>query len=202
MPRVTAAYRRNRRDEIALAAVRCLQLRGLADTSIADIVAESGLSTGAIYANFKNKAELARYVANYLLTRQLDEFEARLTDGRLYTPGDVLNLFLTVLVEDDFPRDVLVQFWGAATTDPELRTVVDGAARTLAESLAAVIHPWAATHASGVRDRSALAQRVARVLVVLLQGHMVNSALMGQLASADFVDTLVLALCDTVTDPQ
>jgi AcrR family transcriptional regulator len=199
---VTAAYRQNRRDEIALAAVRCLQQRGLADTSIADIVAESGLSTGAIYANFKNKAELARYVANYLLTRQLDEFEARLTDGRLYTPGDVLNLFLTVLVEDDFPRDVLVQFWGAATTDPDLRTAVDGAARTLEESLAAAIHRWAATQASRVRDRNALAQRVARVLVVLLQGYMVNSALFGQLSSADFVDTVVLALCDTGADTR
>jgi hypothetical protein len=31
---------------------------------------------------------------------------------------------------------------------------------------------------------------------------MVNSALMGPLASADFVDTLVLAICDTGTDPQ
>jgi AcrR family transcriptional regulator len=199
---VTAAYRQNRRDEIALAAVRCLQHRGLADTSIADIVAESGLSTGAIYANFKNKAELARYVANYLLTRQLDEFEARLTDGRLYTPGDVLNLFLTVLVEDDFPRDVLVQFWGAATTDADLRAVVDGAARTLEGSLTVAIDRWAATHANRVRDRNALAQRVARVLVVLLQGYMVNSALIGQLSSVDFVDTVVVALCDTGTDAQ
>ena len=199
---MTAAYRQNRRDEIALAAVRCLQHRGLADTSIADIVAESGLSTGAIYANFKNKAELARYVANYLLTRQLDEFEARLTDGRLYTPGDVLNLFLAVLVEDDFPRDVLVQFWGAATTDPALRTVVDGAASTLEESLAVAIHRWASTHANRVRDRNALAKRVAHVLLVLLQGYMVNSALFGPLSGADFVDTVVLALRDTGTDAQ
>lgn len=199
---MTAAYRQNRRDEIALAAVRCLQHRGLAETSIADIVAESGLSTGAIYANFKNKAELARYVANYLLTRQLDEFEARLTDGRLYTPGDVLNLFLTVLVEDDFPRDVLVQFWGAATTDPALRTVVDGAASTLEESFAVVIQRWAATHANRARDRNALAQRVARVLVVLLQGYMVNSALFGPLSGAEFVDTVVLAVRDTGADAQ
>ena len=91
MPRVSDDYRRARRDEIAQAAIRCLERKGVHDTSIADIVEESGLSTGAIYSHFTSKSELARYiVAEYLFPR-LHELEHS-TEVR--TPRDVLETML------------------------------------------------------------------------------------------------------------
>ncbi|MBN9180063.1 MAG: TetR family transcriptional regulator, partial [Microbacterium sp.] len=72
MPKVSERYREARRDEIAQAALRCLERNGVRDTSIADIVAESGLSTGAIYSHFRNKAELARYIVGRFLSVRID----------------------------------------------------------------------------------------------------------------------------------
>ena len=78
MPRVTEVHRQARRDEIAEAALRVLQRNGVSETSIAQIVEESGLSAGAIYVNFDNKAEL---MAALLSTEQLES-------GRCIMIGD------------------------------------------------------------------------------------------------------------------
>lgn len=40
------------------ALARCVTRKGIADTTIADLVAESGLSAGAIYRHFKDKDEI------------------------------------------------------------------------------------------------------------------------------------------------
>ena len=54
MPKVTDEYRVARRDEIIDVAIRCFLRQGYARTSVADLVAESGLSAGAIYGNVFN----------------------------------------------------------------------------------------------------------------------------------------------------
>ena len=100
MPRVSDDYRRARRDEIARAAIRCLERKGVHDTSIADIVEESGLSTGAIYSHFSSKSELARYiVAEYLFPR-LHDLE-RSADVR--APREILQSMLKVFSDDGLP---------------------------------------------------------------------------------------------------
>jgi Transcriptional regulator len=63
MPRRDDAHMKTRRKEIIDAATRCFLREGLAATSISDIRKESGLSTGAIYLHFTNKAEIVAAVA-------------------------------------------------------------------------------------------------------------------------------------------
>lgn len=58
MPKRDDAHMQARRRQIMDAALRCFVRKGLAATSIADIREESGLSTGAIYLHFRNKAEI------------------------------------------------------------------------------------------------------------------------------------------------
>ena len=53
------AQKKDRRDEILDAALACVLERGYLATSIADIRAESGASTGSIYHFFANKGALA-----------------------------------------------------------------------------------------------------------------------------------------------
>ena len=55
MPKVSEEYRTARRSEIARAALRCFARKGFDATSMADIIAESGLSAGAIYGHYKSK---------------------------------------------------------------------------------------------------------------------------------------------------
>ena len=49
MPKVSEQHREARRDQIVDAALRCFSRKGFQRTSMADIIAESGLSAGAIY---------------------------------------------------------------------------------------------------------------------------------------------------------
>ena len=52
MPKVTDEYRIAKREEIADAALRAFRRKGFQGASMADIIAESGLSAGAIYGHF------------------------------------------------------------------------------------------------------------------------------------------------------
>lgn len=58
MPIRTKEYMQDVRNDIVHALARCISRKGVADTAIADLVKESGLSTGAIYRHFKNKDEI------------------------------------------------------------------------------------------------------------------------------------------------
>lgn len=58
MPKRDDAHMKARRAQIMEAAARCLVQKGLRATSIADIRQDSGLSTGAIYVHFQNKAQI------------------------------------------------------------------------------------------------------------------------------------------------
>src|SRR6187402_3962293 len=97
MPKVTEKYREARRDEIALAAIRCLERKGVRETSIADIVAESGLSTGAIYSHFTNKGELARYIIAEFIYPRLDAMAGA---GEVRTPRQIVELMLAAVTEN------------------------------------------------------------------------------------------------------
>ncbi len=177
MPRVTDAYRRARRDEIAAAALRCLRRNGVSRTSIADVVAESGLSAGAIYSHFRNKAELAAYIAGSMMTWRIEEFEES-TDPALATPAGAMRYLLGVFDQADVAPEVILQFWGEATNDPDLHAVMVGVIGRMRAAFATAIRPWALERA-GVDGAEALATRTASVMVALCQGYIANAALFG-----------------------
>ena len=110
MPKVTDAYRAARREEIALAALRAVTELGFANVRMSDVAKESGLSAGALYSNFTNKAELARFVARALIGDRVQKAteEAFAADTPL-APGELLVRVLTSLEERNVPFGVLLQ---------------------------------------------------------------------------------------------
>src|SRR3954470_18901979 len=58
MPRVSEEHLERRRRQILDAARRCFVRKGVHETSMQDIFAESGLSAGAVYRYFKSKNEI------------------------------------------------------------------------------------------------------------------------------------------------
>lgn len=184
MPRVTDAHRRARRDEIAEAAVRVLHRDGVANASIARIVQESGLSAGAIYANFENKSELARYVAASMLRWRMDLIEAAEPDPER-TPEDVVRGVLASFEEEAPPVRILLQYWGESTTDPDLHAVLESTLGGLRESFERAVRPWARRRSPG--DVDALTRRTAATMVVLCQGYLANLGLLGWLEPGEYL---------------
>ena len=65
MPKVSRQYQESRRNQIIDAAVKCFAQKGFHQTSMQDIVSESGFSPGAIYLYFKSKEEIIKTVADH-----------------------------------------------------------------------------------------------------------------------------------------
>jgi len=81
-PRVTQEYKREVRERILSAAEKLFSSKGYYDTSMDEVVAESGLSKGTIYLYFRSKEDL--FVG--LQDRQLKESVTVLESA--FAPGD------------------------------------------------------------------------------------------------------------------
>ena len=182
MPRVSDAHRAARREQIAEAALQVLARKG-SDASIAEIVAECGLSAGAIYGNFENKADLARYIAGQLLHRKIGTLDDAVSDGAVRTPAEVLRLFMSL--RRQLPDlSVLLQFWGEATVDSELHAIMETRSNEFRDAIARALRPWAE---SQPEDTDTLATRSAEVCLAMVQGWFANTALFGWMTGEEFL---------------
>ncbi|MEZ3158981.1 TetR/AcrR family transcriptional regulator [Microbacterium sp. BWT-B31] len=145
MPKISEARRVERRSEIMDAALRCFLRTGYNGTSMADIIAESGLSAGAIYSYFPGKQQLVRAVAERILDARRTELEAA-SAQRALSPAGVVRV-LAQGVRANAPLPVLLQVWGEATVDPELRAAVQSVLLHMRATIAGVLGRWAEGHA-------------------------------------------------------
>ena len=67
MPKVSDAHRAARYEQILDAAIRCVGREGFHRTTMAHVIAESGLSAGAVYGYFKGKEDLIKAIAGRAL---------------------------------------------------------------------------------------------------------------------------------------
>jgi TetR/AcrR family transcriptional regulator, transcriptional repressor of aconitase len=131
MPKVDDKHREARRAQILEAARRCFARKGFAETSITDIVAESGLSAGAIYSYFDGKPEIIRAVAETMSGKLLASLDAEALDG--------LPDRLKQLAKDEGHARVIAQVWGQGATSEPLRSIVRQTHATVLAQLTEVI---------------------------------------------------------------
>jgi TetR/AcrR family transcriptional regulator, transcriptional repressor of aconitase len=192
MPRVTDAHRQARRDQIAQAALRVLKRNGVSDTTIAEIAEECGLSIGAIYVNFENKADLARYLAGRLFAWRITELDGLAQTGSVHTPVELMRPLLTAMFDEDRPpMPVILQFWSQAVVDPELHAVLVEQVGSLRRSLERALRPWADQQCDG--DADALASRVAAACLIMCQGFLANRSLHGWMSAEEYLDAITTA---------
>ena len=75
MPKVSASHLAARREQIIEAAKALFAERGFSRTTMADVVAASGLSTGAVYHYFSNKHRKETRGVGGIFFDDLDEQE-------------------------------------------------------------------------------------------------------------------------------
>jgi AcrR family transcriptional regulator len=146
MPKVSEGYREARREEIIAAALRAFATKGFSRASMADIIAESGLSVGAIYGHFSGKRELLAACATDVLNRRRDEIGAAIDQGQPPTPGEAIALLVRGMVREGIDSRALVQLWAEATVDPELRGIANNALSIIREALQRALRAWFAAH--------------------------------------------------------
>ncbi|MCC3279087.1 TetR/AcrR family transcriptional regulator [Arthrobacter sp. zg-Y40] len=170
MPRLTDSRRAARREQIAAAAMRCFIANGFSETSMAEIIKESGLSAGSIYSHYDSKADLMRSVAAELL----EERTAGL--GAAATPGDVVR---TILASIDRERArLLLQVWAEAARDPETASMVQDQLRAIQSAAEASLLDWVRAHTTPAeQDVGEAATAAAHAVLSAAQGYVVRIAL-------------------------
>lgn len=191
MPKVTQAYRDARRTEIAEAALRCFAAKGYRGTSMADIIAESGLSAGAIYGHYASKEELFFAAAQLIMSARSGELRDLRADHGPLAPGEVMATLLDGMRHDAITPGLFLQVWAEAGIDPSLREMVQGFLRPVRELLLTLVSEWAAANpATAGPDPDAYAQRTVPVLMGLAPGFMVLRTIVSDFDEEAYLETV------------
>ena len=126
MPRITAAHEAEKRRHILDAARRVFVAKGFHGANIDDIVAESGVSVGAIYNYYGGKDQL---VHESILTAIDAEADAVIADSR--TGGSArdqmeraIRFYVDLTIEAPGAAAFLVQCWALASQKPLVRDLL------------------------------------------------------------------------------
>jgi AcrR family transcriptional regulator len=193
MPKVSQAHRDARRQQIIEAASDCFAREGFHRTTMQDIVQQSGLSPGAIYRYFVSKDAIIEAMADErhawersLIAAARDQHEIEHFLQMLAQP------FFDSLRDDGERRRrrLGVQLWAEALRSPRLleivREGVDEPRRLLTERLTAA-------QAQGDLPAKLAPDAVARVIIALFQGFILQQAWDEQIDIDAYVEVVVAA---------
>ena len=170
MPRISAERASAQRERILDAALTCFAREGFHAATMQDIVAESGLSPGAIYGYFKGKTEVVMAIAfeRHAMERQrmrealaaadLDTSLVRLIEGFVLGLRDP---------QEKTWRRLAVQLWAESLSNPKLKREALAGVSQAVEILSPMIR---AAQREGRWPRHLDPQSAARVMVAVLQG--------------------------------
>jgi AcrR family transcriptional regulator len=187
MARMPQEHLDARRRQILDAAQRCFIRNGFHATSMQDVLAEAGLSVGAIYRYFKGKDDIIAAIAAEALAEVATTFDSYDSDDDLPPLDDFVDFVLQVdkppLAGSPESARLFVQIWSEALRSPalaaQLREVMAGAR--------GVIGGIVAQHQKrGLLPDDVPAEQVARVLISLVDGFMVQRAVYGDADAVGF----------------
>lgn len=196
MPKVSQAHLDARRQQILEAAIECFSRQGFHRTSIQDIVQQSELSPGAIYSYFSSKDEIVEAIANERHSREGALFaaveDAQDAEVRFYR---LLEKFFGLLddPEERQRRRVGIQMWAEALRNPQILTIIRQGVDEPQARLARMI---AEAQASGDLPAELNAPALARVMVALFQGFILQQAWDEQVDVKAYVETIKLVFRD------
>ena len=127
MPKVSPEHLAARRRQILDAALVCFDRAGFHLTSMNDIVAESGLSVGAVYRYFASKEDIVEAIAEQRHAREAELIsEAIRADDARSIVHRLADLYFEWLADPDERRRrrVGVQIWAEAVHNERLRAIV------------------------------------------------------------------------------
>lgn len=181
MPKVTEEHRVARRAQIVAAARSCVLEQGFHKTTMADVIAASGLSAGAVYGYFKSKEEIVAAIAEEALSSVEELFATVLVADEPVHPAMMLERVLDHVVEianrpgGDVTR-IGVQAWAEALRNPVVMEIAGGKYRMLRNRFAEVARR---AQADGTIDADVDPEHVAQVLFGFVPGFILQRLIIG-----------------------
>jgi AcrR family transcriptional regulator len=162
MPKVSASHVAARREQIIEAAKALFAERGFSRTTMADVVAASGLSTGAVYHYFPSKDQL--------VLAAVDGRDGTV-DGQFIkeAPGELIARLAEYVAPGEGAAHArfVAQIWGDAAVTPELAAVSRSAHLRLEEHLSGLLAGQQAEHGGSAAEAAATARVALAALIGL-----------------------------------
>ena len=192
MPRVPESHLAARRDQIIDAATTRFAANGFQATGMADVIAASGLSAGAVYRYFRSKDELIAAIVERVVGEAAARFEVLLQEEAVPDPAEAVATAVRMVadVAERGPVDltrVAVQAWGEALRNPEVHAVVDRAYRTMRGFFVEIARR---AQASGRLPADADPLHLGAVLFSSVVGFLLQRLLLGDVDPAAYADAL------------
>ena len=171
MPKLTAAARSARRQDLVDAAWRCIARKGWRDLTVDDVCAEAEVSKGAFYGYFTRKQDLLMA----LLEQDATDLAAML-EGSGLPAGQRLHRLARVMLEraaDPAQVQLRGDLWAEAPTDPEVRRRLAAAVAAQRARLRAIIEQGIAAGELAPLPANALAS----LLLALTDGLVLHGGL-------------------------
>src|SRR5215475_249685 len=170
MPKVKPETMAARRDQILQAAETCFARQGFHQSTIHDVIRESGLSAGCLYSYFASKEDLIQAIGEHRHTRDsaLLAVEDKETDP-LESLRAIARAFLGDLRKEQGLRSrrVALQLWAEALRDDVIREQVTGGVR---KPIAVIVKLLRRGQRLGVIDAAINPEIIARTMVSMFQG--------------------------------
>lgn len=174
MGRIAGVSAEETRERLRDAAARVFAEQGYEGARVSVIAREAGLTTGAIYAHYRSKAEL---LADALRARGPDEVNQLLSGTSTASVADLLHRIGTQMVERRRPAgspSLLVEAVLASRRDPEVMRLLTEGVDTREAVLAELIK---SAQAVDSLDPTLPPAALARLCLTLMMGALVVDAL-------------------------
>jgi len=185
MPKVTHQYRDARRDQILSAARRCFLRDGFHATSMQDLFAEAGMSSGAVYRYFASKDDVITAIAE----ENMRDVVAMIHDVASSEPdkpvGTVLaDIFKILQTKDaqDGQAGLALLSWSEALRSPVLADRLAGLIAQIRADLTEVVRGH---QRAGNLPQQVPAESLATVLMSIVPGYILLLATLGSAAVGD-----------------
>jgi TetR/AcrR family transcriptional regulator, transcriptional repressor of aconitase len=141
MPRVSEQHLAARREQVLQAAWACFSRNGFHATTMADVIAESGLSAGAVYRYFDGKAALVEATADRALGAVGGTLAELLAADEAVHPVDAVERILETVerMAASEPTDIsriALMAWAESLRSHDIHKVTNSAMTRLRGSLA------------------------------------------------------------------
>ena len=169
-PKVPDGYFDARREQVLAAAAGCFAREGFHGATMGRIAAEAGLSAGALYRYFEDKADLIRALAEESGHRLREAIGSQLTAGQ--SPVQALEKLAEAQVWQlsqaggRESAQLMTRLWAEALHTPELRRELADAYRNVHAELGELLRDG---QRDGAVDRDLDADATARAIIALLQ---------------------------------
>ena len=204
MPKVTDAHLAARREQIIEAAMTRFAEGGFHSTGMAEVIAATGLSAGAVYRYFPSKEALIRaIVEERVLSAAAAAFE-RILDEGVDDPVEAVSAALGT-VDAISAREgvdltrVAVQAWAEALRNPDILEVAQGAYARMRFYLAAVARRG---QEHGRLAADADPDELAKTMLSLAMGYLIQRLIMNDVDRDRYIAALrALTALTPAADP-